>query len=577
MKFKLTLLIALISTIVFAQSGINYKALIKDTNGNIINNQGVDIVFSIEYEGTTIYSELQQIITDNNGIAIATIGQGTNVNGVFESLPWHIGDLQLNVQIDFGSGLIDFGNSVFNSVPYAIEVLNKEGLVRTNSGWRLEGVITDGEEGYGNVGINATDLSVSNANGVALIYPYGATGRSSFATGRRTVALGDYSTALGFSTIASEDYSTALGRQTEASGEYSTAMGLGSRASSFSSTSIGRYNIGGGNFTVWSDTDPLFEIGNGSSASNRHNALTVLKNGQHTIYSEGLAGLYIDEPNAIGLFVDNAGSFGAWVSGTTTGIRTQSTISTNPDIILGGDNGIISSQNTTSGSDLYLRSYNDIIFELDEDDNTNGALMVRNSNANTVLSINEFGDLNIDGFIQIGTETIEDTGSNQLSVDASLIPNTNNAFRLGNSDNRWIGVWATDGTINTSDRREKKNIKDLKYGLKEVLQMQPVSYNWKNKNIPDTKLGLIAQDLLELIPEVVKSHTWEKDEGSDKMTKNELDRLGVYYSDLIPVLINAIKEQQTIIENQSEALKTSKSNYEALLSRIELLETKKTK
>ena len=102
--------------------------------------------------------------------------------------------------------------------------------------------------------------------------------------------------------------------------------------------------------------------------------------------------------------------------------------------------------------------------------------------------------------------------------------------------------------------------------------MQPVSFNWKNKNIPDTKLGLIAQDLKELVPEVVKTHTWEKDEVTGTLTKKELERLGVYYSDLVPVLIKAIQEQQEIIESQSEELKTSNEHYKALLSRVEQLE-----
>ena len=121
---------------------------------------------------------------------------------------------------------------------------------------------------------------------------------------------------------------------------------------------------------------------------------------------------------------------------------------------------------------------------------------------------------------------------------------------MGNPSQRWTTVYATNGTINTSDRREKKNINALHYGLAEVLQMQPVSFNWKNKNSPDLKLGLIAQELQELIPEVVQSHAWEIDEVSGELSKKELERLGVYYSDLVPVLINAIKEQQKIIDKE---------------------------
>ena len=116
--------------------------------------------------------------------------------------------------------------------------------------------------------------------------------------------------------------------------------------------------------------------------------------------------------------------------------------------------------------------------------------------------------------------------------------------------------------------------------------MKPVSFNWKNGNNPDTKLGLIAQDLETLIPEVVTSHTWLKNEITGQLTKKELDRLGVYYSDLVPVLIKAIQEQQeqiislkNTIQNKQDALKHQENLnnkqsevLEALLSRVEALE-----
>jgi hypothetical protein len=118
----------------------------------------------------------------------------------------------------------------------------------------------------------------------------------------------------------------------------------------------------------------------------------------------------------------------------------------------------------------------------------------------------------------------------------SIYPGADNASTCGQSGLRWSTVYATNGTINTSDRRQKKNIKDIQYGLGEVLQMRPVSFNWK-KNDKGSKLGLIAQELQDIIPEVVSV-------GDD-----ENQTLGVYYSDLIPVLINAIQEQQEEIES----------------------------
>ncbi len=123
------------------------------------------------------------------------------------------------------------------------------------------------------------NTTASGDYSTAMGYYTEASGLYSTAMGAGTSASGAYSTAMGYSTDASGEKSTAMGYYALASGNTSTAMGLGSRAQSYSSTAIGRYNIGGGASTSWVNTDPIFEIGIGSDAYNRANAVTVLKNG----------------------------------------------------------------------------------------------------------------------------------------------------------------------------------------------------------------------------------------------------------------------------------------------------------
>ena len=106
-----------------------------------------------------------------------------------------------------------------------------------------------------------------------------ASGSGSFAVGQISQATGLLSIAMGVSSIASGDWSTAIGNSVTATGLYSTAIGNKIDAESYSSTVIGRYNVGGGSLTSWVDTDPLFEIGNGTSTTSS-NALTVLKSGK---------------------------------------------------------------------------------------------------------------------------------------------------------------------------------------------------------------------------------------------------------------------------------------------------------
>jgi len=129
-------------------------------------------------------------------------------------------------------------------------------------------------------------------------------------------------------------------------------------------------------------------------------------------------------------------------------------------------------------------------------------------------------------------------------------------------NNRWFEVYAIQGTINTSDRRDKENIAPLEYGLKEVLQLNPVSFNWKGKEEYGRKIGLIAQELKPIIGEVVKDWHYERTDEDGGKERVESPRMGVYYSDLIPVLIKSIQEQQKMIDElkkQVEALSGSGS------------------
>ena len=133
---------------------------------------------------------------------------------------------------------------------------------------------------------------------------------------------------------------------------------------------------------------------------------------------------------------------------------------------------------------------------------------------------------------------------------------------LGSSTYPWDDVFTANGTVSLSDTLIKTNIKLLEYGLNEVLQLSTISYEWKNQIAGDNviphdlrqrKMGFNAQNLQQIIPEVVKTHDWymeSEESGQYELRKNK--NLGVYYSDLIPVLTKAIQEQQEIINSLKE-------------------------
>jgi len=141
----------------------------------------------------------------------------------------------------------------------------------------------------------------------------------------------------------------------------------------------------------------------------------------------------------------------------------------------------------------------------------------------------------------------------QIETHADLTPDNDGVHSLGTDSLTWFDVWATDPTINTSDARLKENVENLSYGLNEILKLRPVSYNWINIKDGEKRIGLIAQEVQKVIPEMVKDHRIIKDEVNGKITKVPTSKIGLQYDALIPVLTKAIQEQQeTISELRSQ-------------------------
>jgi len=583
MKVKVLFMMCIFSSaLIIAQTGINYKAVITDDSGNLVINTPVH---DEDFDGLLINSESHSTVTDDSGKVILTVGTGTVISGTFDGIFSGPNETALNVQVDIGGGLMDMGTTAFTSVPYAFHsetasiAQNLTGLELIIEGgapgWRLIGAQPSF---YGDIGFQAVDLSIHNSTSNAR----GATGQYAFASGFGTVASGTNSSAFGLSNVAA--------------GPYTAVFGNANQATSDASLVTGQSNDALGSYTLISGRENRV-VGTYSAATGFQNIV----NGDYSL--------------ATGFSIFMTGN-GAFASGNNTRALGNNTVVGGSNSLASGNNSITVGFETTSdgnrsaafGSNTFASSFSsfvlgrynvaggdasnwigmDPLFEIGigtgTSDRENAITVLKNGNVG-IGTAAPVDPLHVDGIFRIGTETIEDTGSNQLSIGASLIPNTNNAYRLGNSSSRWIGVWAVDGTINTSDRRDKKNIVELPYGLQEIEKLKPVSFNWKNRPEAGTKLGLIAQDLHEVIPEVVMTEevVYSEEDGT-KFQKKPLDRLGVYYSDLIPVLIKAIQEQQVTITHQNNKnlqqeneLIELKKKYESLLLRIISLETKTTK
>jgi hypothetical protein len=161
--------------------------------------------------------------------------------------------------------------------------------------------------------------------------------------------------------------------------------------------------------------------------------------------------------------------------------------------------------------------------------------------------------------IRIGSvEKFSDGGAQIMSVNSAFVPATDNSFDLGLSNFRWDDIWATNGVIQTSDARDKENIIEIESGLDKVMQLRPVTYQWKEGPDRSFQLGLIAQEVQEIIPGVVRSTNFVRDEEGN-VTEEPFERLGMNYAALTPVLIKALQEVQ-IEHLQAQAVTQERLN-----------------
>jgi hypothetical protein len=137
----------------------------------------------------------------------------------------------------------------------------------------------------GHVGNTYWDDSNIGAYSFAAGISTGASGEASVALGANSVASGQYGFAANFGNVASGQYSIATGVDSTASGLASASMGGYTTANAMYDVAVGAYNLGGGTPGSWVATDPIFEVGIGTSSSNKANAVTVLKNGNTGIGS----------------------------------------------------------------------------------------------------------------------------------------------------------------------------------------------------------------------------------------------------------------------------------------------------
>ena len=194
-------------------------------------------------------------------------------------------------------------------------------------------------------------------------------------------------------------------------------------------------------------------------------------------------------------------------------------------------------------------------------------------NGSSGINIASGGDIQ---FVRGGSEKFKVISfENQTSDD--IRPSNDNSFDLGQSNRRFDDVFATNGSINTSDITLKDNIVTTDLGLDFLNDLTPIEFTWKDGGVR-THLGFSAQDIKEKLithkgadqnMAVYTQGSYEKyyektneDEygGFDLVEKEDHDfeRFGLRHNQLIPVLTKAIQQLSTKVDS--------------LTARIEVLE-----
>ena len=286
-------------------------------------------------------------------------------------------------------------------------------------------------------------------------------------------------------------------------------------------------------------------------------------------YLTGSGGLQLNDTNGDGIsFVQANGAteYARIDSSGNVGIGTSS-----PSQKLHVDSGeaLIKSAYSASGttnSKMYFATRQSGNWRNNYIGNTGDALTFATGGTGTThTNATERARIDSSGNLLVGTTTTSVTnahGIQMLMQVGATKPRLNIATSGYTSTDYPLSIWSTgvsawrfyvqaDGrisavytTINSlSDERVKENIRDLDDGLSKVMQLQPRKFDWKEgkgKNITNDR-GFIAQEFEQVFPDLVSEWKDEAPEGEEPYKSVS--------ADLIPTLVKAIQEQQTLIES----------------------------
>jgi hypothetical protein len=359
-------------------------------------------------------------------------------------------------------------------------------------------------------------------------YAIGSVGRDTatlLPNSQPTDASGEYSFAIGFGAMASGKAATSLGVNSNSTGDAALALGVSSVAQGAKSTALGAgqalglYSFASG---YMSKAEGKFSVAIGHG---------INKPPKIVVYNHA-AGDY-----SMALGYSRAYGFSSVAIGTAT-------VNSNYGYGMGHSVDVNGTYATAFGVGTTGESY------------MSTAMGVYN-----VPSGSQTEWVTTDPLFVIGNGTSPSTTSNALTI----LKNGNIGIGITSPTHilhiNGVGRSSSPSWATSSDIRVKENINSIVDGLDKIMRLNPVTFQYKsdyvdlNPGYEGTFSGFIAQEVKDIIPESV---TITSEKLGDKIIN---DFMLLNQGDMIPLMVEAIKEQQRQIESlkaEIEALKEKK-------------------
>lgn len=478
--------------------------------------------------------------TGANNTAVGTFSLQTNSTGYLNTAIGY-SSLQGNTS---GYGNVAVGENAMALSGYSLEAVavgrealkknstantpsSNEGRYNTALGTRA---LTENSSGYGNTAAGWQSLRDNNANG-------------NTAMGMQAMTLnqsGAENSALGMNSL----FSNLSGGQNVAIGVkalYTNGSGFGNTAvgyqSLYQNTSTTNTAVGWNSGAATTIGDGNVFVGYNTGANNTSGRLNTAM-GRYTL-NNNTTGQQI---TALGIGAETGSN--SLFNATAVGAFSQ--VDCNNCMVLGSVNGVNSgTSNVNVGigvnspiARLHIKSNSSVTTNnqlvLQEDENDYARLTFFNAPTTNFWTMAGYAN---------STSSVA-----RINFYYSL---TGDMLSLLGNGNATLAGTLTQN----SDARLKTNILPVASSLENLQQLTGYNYNWKNANADQRmQYGLLAQEVQKTFPLLV--------------SQNEKGELGVNYIGLVPVMVNAIKEQQQQIAKQNELI-------ELLLKRIDAIEKTK--